>query len=827
MRTITVFMLIVFLFAITGCTPEPNQSKNQEALSGANELPPDNDEIVGTLPPPKEESCTNQAINPPDCDKFNSCLGDNSRSCTIVNGLGVQNRTCEKGVWSAWNNCQIISCNKEYRLEENVCIKITYACQGTIPSNATLCSGDNASLTANVSNSLVSTCGNNKCEYTCNSGYKLSNNQCGKITYSCQGSAPANATLCSGDNASLIANVSNSLVSTCGNNKCEYTCNSGYKLSNNQCEKITYSCQGSAPANATLCSSDNLNLTANVNKSLVSSCGTSKCEYTCNSGYKLLNNKCEINDFVLYINTCKSTDGKIVNCSVSKIKTFANIQNLKGDFSGDGKDDELLIVIHKNIEYWIVVDGQTLKPNFWTNTFLVGDKRIVADINEDGKVDVLTASGSGSNLVVNLALSTGSTFLKAKNLVTGTNQYSYSDISIKNPNRPSRITIKDHFWHYKTTIINQVRSYQLVKEDFIEGCFSKSKYSLALNEHATCILAKIYQGKKYRFAQLTDLHLSIRNGVGQPGYKPIDNTSGFGRYLITAKEQGVSFIVVTGDMFNHLNEMDLKYYYDHVYNYMKSTGIPVFQIPGNHEFFSPEKDGKFYPSGKAGWQSYYDGAWKSFLNLYFKYIGDPDMIFRFGLGEDKAQSARFILSNVGFQAKSVSLDTAYDNYIRDNRKNSHTIRSSYGWDPDRTYTIDQNEINEVKNELNSGSVQYTFVFTHMVISEHFLNACLNEEVTENNHTNETSYAAFRNVFNGFKNTIVFSGHAHGGSGTPQLSNCSACGCQRFPLFSDQTKTKIWNYTKANRFLVLTDVSPSRTKISHFYESGVVSTTEAL
>ena len=766
MRTTAIFTLMVFLFAISGCVSKSDQPKKPDATIVREPTPP-NSEIFETSLPPKEERCINQAINPPDCDKFNPCLGDSSRSCTITNGLGTQERICEKGVWSVWNNCQIISCNKEYRLEENKCIEINYACQGIIPSNATLCSGDNAGLTTNASNSVVSTCGNNKCEYTCSSGYKLNGKVCEKITYACQGIIPSNATLCSGDNAGLTANASNSVVSTCGNNKCEYICKSGFTLSAGVCE-----------------------------------------------------------DFISYLNKCKSANGKIDTCSVAKIRLFAKLQNLKGDYSGDNKVDELLMVIYKNIEYWIVVDGKSLKPNLWINTFSIGEKRIVADINEDGKVDVLTASGAGTSLVVNLALSTGSSFQKINNLLTGTTQYTYSGISVKNPLRPSRISIGDHFWHYKTTINNQVRSYQLVKEDFVEGCFNKSKYSLALNEHANCILKKIYQGKKYRFAQLTDAHLSIRNGVGQPGYKPIDNATGFGRYLITAKEQGVSFIVVTGDMFNHLNEIDLKYYYDHVYNYMKSTGIPVFQIPGNHEFFSPEKDGKFYSSGKAGWQSYYDGPWKSFLNLYFKFIGDPDMIFRFGLGEDKVQSARFILSNVGFQAKTVSLDTAYDNYIRDNRKNTHTIRSSYGWDPDRTYTIDQNEINEVKNELNSGSVQYTFVFTHMLISEHFLNACLNEDVTDNNHTNETSYAAFRNIFNGFKNTIVFSGHAHGGSGIPVLSNCSTCGCQRFPLFVDKTKTKIWNYSKANRFLVLTDVSPTRIQIRHFNESGVVSTTEA-
>ncbi|MDR3169516.1 MAG: hypothetical protein LBU27_07365 [Candidatus Peribacteria bacterium] len=53
-----------------------------------------------------------------------------------------------------------------------------------------------------------------------------------------------------------------------------------------------YSCQGVAPDNATLCPEDNTELTANTNRTLVSSCGSAKCEYTCNAEYTLQNGAC-------------------------------------------------------------------------------------------------------------------------------------------------------------------------------------------------------------------------------------------------------------------------------------------------------------------------------------------------------------------------------------------------------------------------------------------------------------------------------------------------------------------------------------------------------
>lgn len=50
-------------------------------------------------------------------------------------------------------------------------------CTG-VPTNASVCQGDNAGLTADLAASLVSSCGASKCEYVCNAGYVKSGSSC-------------------------------------------------------------------------------------------------------------------------------------------------------------------------------------------------------------------------------------------------------------------------------------------------------------------------------------------------------------------------------------------------------------------------------------------------------------------------------------------------------------------------------------------------------------------------------------------------------------------------------------------------------------------------
>ncbi len=57
---------------------------------------------------------------------------------------------------------------------------------------------------------------------------------------------------------------------------------------------VSASCTGANPDHATLCTGDADGLTADVAKTLVATCGTPKCEYTCNAGYELVAGKCEL-----------------------------------------------------------------------------------------------------------------------------------------------------------------------------------------------------------------------------------------------------------------------------------------------------------------------------------------------------------------------------------------------------------------------------------------------------------------------------------------------------------------------------------------------------
>lgn len=56
----------------------------------------------------------------------------------------------------------------------------------------------------------------------------------------CTGSPPAHATLCAGDASGLTADTPRTLVASCGTAKCEYTCNSGYVQSGSACVPLRY-----------------------------------------------------------------------------------------------------------------------------------------------------------------------------------------------------------------------------------------------------------------------------------------------------------------------------------------------------------------------------------------------------------------------------------------------------------------------------------------------------------------------------------------------------------------------------------------------------------
>jgi len=80
-------------------------------------------------------------------------------------------------------------------------------------------------ITKTLTSDILFNCENYNADETANSA-----------TFSCVGSTPENAMLCSGDDSDLEKNTDISLVSSCTDTKCEYYCNIGYNLSESVCE---------------------------------------------------------------------------------------------------------------------------------------------------------------------------------------------------------------------------------------------------------------------------------------------------------------------------------------------------------------------------------------------------------------------------------------------------------------------------------------------------------------------------------------------------------------------------------------------------------------
>src|SRR3989338_1234452 len=61
------------------------------------------------------------------------------------------------------------------RCLNGACITGWNQCTGPVPVDATLCAGDDQGLSNSIPRTLVSSCGDNRCEYTCNEGMVLEN----------------------------------------------------------------------------------------------------------------------------------------------------------------------------------------------------------------------------------------------------------------------------------------------------------------------------------------------------------------------------------------------------------------------------------------------------------------------------------------------------------------------------------------------------------------------------------------------------------------------------------------------------------------------------
>lgn len=114
-------------------------------------------------------------------------------------------------------------------------------------------------------------------------------------SFQCIGEIDPNAIICKDSNLNLDQNYPISLIESnldCNNKKkCEWSCEKGYYLDNEKCLALSeLTCEGSIPQNATICPNDNINITQKgITNILVNSkdnCSEiRKCQWYCNKNY--------------------------------------------------------------------------------------------------------------------------------------------------------------------------------------------------------------------------------------------------------------------------------------------------------------------------------------------------------------------------------------------------------------------------------------------------------------------------------------------------------------------------------------------------------------
>lgn len=56
------------------------------------------------------------------CKKSN-CTGSSYKTCRGSNGGGIKTRSCVNHKWEDWSTCQLTACDRNYHLEDNLCVK--------------------------------------------------------------------------------------------------------------------------------------------------------------------------------------------------------------------------------------------------------------------------------------------------------------------------------------------------------------------------------------------------------------------------------------------------------------------------------------------------------------------------------------------------------------------------------------------------------------------------------------------------------------------------------------------------------------------------------
>ncbi|WP_158598346.1 metallophosphoesterase family protein [Falsibacillus albus] len=194
--------------------------------------------------------------------------------------------------------------------------------------------------------------------------------------------------------------------------------------------------------------------------------------------------------------------------------------------------------------------------------------------------------------------------------------------------------------------------------------------------------------KDFTFLHLTDIHVGSPRNVGDPD-NPTSTDPALARetgmwdpdpnkrwlYLQKAiKEVNLKnpdFVVLTGDLiFGQMNPQEYIYEYEEVYKVLQKLNVPVYIVPGNHDFYAQDAT---LADGAKYWEKYFGPQYFSFnYGPYAHFIGynsfDWNKIDRSGHGtvsvptwggQVRAKQLAWIKSDLENNAK-----TAQSNQIR-------------------------------------------------------------------------------------------------------------------------------------------------------------------
>jgi hypothetical protein len=174
-----------------------------------------------------------------------------------------------------------------------------------------------------------------------------------------------------------------------------------YVLEKNQPITITYDptdfanqCTGTIPANATLCSLDDLSLSADTPRSVAHYCTPAKCEYRCNQGYIKNSSGACIPGKLVFVSASKYTGnlGGVAGAD-AKCQGEATAKGLNGTFkawlsSSDSNDPESRFV-HSPVPYYLL-NGAKIADN-WTDLV---DGALMNNISLDINSNTVSSYGS-------------------------------------------------------------------------------------------------------------------------------------------------------------------------------------------------------------------------------------------------------------------------------------------------------------------------------------------------------------------------------------------------------------------------------------------------